>query len=58
MSFDVVLKAKLGNSDLTKSSKMAEKLGGKLETVDKATADKNDIGNKDQCCIPNPATMI
>ena len=43
MSFDVVLKAKLGNSDLTKSSKMAEKLGGKLETVDKATADKNDI---------------
>jgi Do/DeqQ family serine protease len=43
VSFDVVLKAKLGTSDLTKSSKMAEKLGGKLETVDKATADKNDI---------------
>jgi serine protease Do len=43
MSFDVVLKAKLGNTDLTKSSKMAEKLGGKLENVDKATADKHDI---------------
>jgi serine protease Do len=43
MSFDVVLKAKLGNADLTKSSKMAEKLGGKLENVDKATADKHDI---------------
>jgi serine protease Do len=43
MSFDVVLKAKLGTSDLTKSSKMAEKLGGKLETLDKATADKNDL---------------
>ena len=40
---EVVLKAKLGTSDLSKSSKMAEKLGGKLENVDKATAQKNDI---------------
>ncbi|MFM1972155.1 MAG: hypothetical protein RL185_837 [Bacteroidota bacterium] len=37
------LKAKLGNTDLASSSKAAEKLGGKLETVDKATAEKNDI---------------
>jgi S1-C subfamily serine protease len=43
MNFEVVLKAKLGTNDLSKSSKMAEKLGGKLETIDKATADKNDI---------------
>ena len=43
MNFDVTLKAKLGTNDLSKSSKMAEKLGGKLETLDKATADKNDI---------------
>jgi serine protease Do len=43
MNFDVVLKAKLGTNDLSKSSKMAEKLGGKLETIDKATAEKNDI---------------
>jgi Do/DeqQ family serine protease len=40
---EVILKAKLGTTDLSKSSKMAEKLGGKLETVDKATAQKNDI---------------
>ncbi len=37
------LKAKLGNTDLASSSKAAEKLGGKLETIDKATAEKNDI---------------
>jgi S1-C subfamily serine protease len=43
MNFDVTLKAKLGTNDLSKSSKMAEKLGGKLETIDKATAQKNDI---------------
>jgi S1-C subfamily serine protease len=43
MNFEVVLKAKLGTNDLSKSSKMAEKLGGKLETIDKATAQKNDI---------------
>jgi S1-C subfamily serine protease len=43
ISLEVILKAKLGTADLTKSSKMAEKLGGKLETVDKATAQKNDI---------------
>lgn len=43
ISLEVILKAKLGTADLTKSSMMAEKLGGKLETVDKATAQKNDI---------------
>jgi Do/DeqQ family serine protease len=43
ISFDVVLKAKLGTTDLSKSSKLAEKLGGKLETIDKATAQKNDL---------------
>ena len=43
MSLEVILKAKLGSNDLSKSSKMAEKLGGKLETIDKATAQKNDI---------------
>ncbi len=43
MSLEVILKAKLGSTDLSKSSKMAEKLGGKLETIDKATAQKNDI---------------
>ncbi len=37
------LKAKLGNTDLASSSKAAEKLGGKLETIDKATAEKNDV---------------
>jgi serine protease Do len=37
------LKAKLGTTDLASSSKAAEKLGGKLETIDKATAEKNDI---------------
>ena len=43
VSLDVILKAKLGSTDLAKSSKLAEKLGGKLETVDKAIAQKNDI---------------
>ena len=40
---NAVLKAKLGNTDLASSSKAAEKLGGRLETIDKATAEKNDI---------------
>lgn len=43
MPIEVVLKAKIGTNDLSKSSKMAEKLGGKLETVDKSIAQKNDI---------------
>ncbi len=43
ITLDVLLKAKLGSSDLSKSSKLAEKLGGKLENLDKATAQKNDI---------------
>ena len=43
MSLEVILRAKLGNTDLVKSSKAAEKLGGKLETIDKATAEKNDL---------------
>ena len=43
ITMEVTLKAKLGNSDLAKSSKAAEKLGGKLETLDKATAQKNDL---------------
>jgi serine protease Do len=40
---DIILKAKLGNTDVAKSSKMIEKLGGKIETLDKATAEKNEI---------------
>ncbi len=40
---EVILKAKLGSTDLAKSSKMGEKLGGKLENLDKATAQKHDI---------------
>ena len=43
MTMEVTLKAKLGITDLVKSSKAAEKLGGKLETIDKATAEKNDL---------------
>jgi len=43
MTMVVILKAKLGTTDLVKSSKAAEKLGGKLETLDKATAEKNDL---------------
>jgi Do/DeqQ family serine protease len=43
LTISLTLKAKLGTSDLAKSSKMAEKLGGKLETMDKATAQKHDI---------------
>ena len=44
MTFDIVFKAKLGGaSDLATSSKAAEKLGGKLETLDKTTAEKNDL---------------
>ena len=43
MTVEVLLKAKLGNADIAKSSKLIEKLGGKLETLDKATADKNEI---------------
>lgn len=43
LNLNATLKAKLGNTDLASSSKAAEKLGGKLETVDKATAEKNDI---------------
>jgi Do/DeqQ family serine protease len=40
----VVFKAKLGvASDLAASSKAGQKLGGKLESIDKATAEKNDI---------------
>jgi S1-C subfamily serine protease len=42
LTLNATLKAKLGNTDLA-SSKAAEKLGGKLETVDKATAEKNEI---------------
>ncbi len=43
LTLNATLKAKLGNTDLATSSKAAEKLGGKLETIDKATAEKNDI---------------
>ena len=43
ITLEVTLKAKLGNTDLVKSSKAAEKLGGKLETIDKTTAQKNDL---------------
>jgi len=43
LTVNATLKAKLGNTDLANSSKAAEKLGGKLETVDKATAEKNEI---------------
>lgn len=43
MSIPVVMKAKLGVTDLAKSSKVGEKLGGKLENIDKATADKYDL---------------
>jgi S1-C subfamily serine protease len=42
LTINATLKAKLGNMDMA-SSKAAEKLGGKLETVDKATAEKNEI---------------
>jgi S1-C subfamily serine protease len=42
-TIDIILKAKLGNVEVAKSSKMIEKLGGKIETLDKATADKNEI---------------
>ena len=38
-----VAKAKLGSTDLSKSSSAAEKLGGRLENLDKATAEKNDL---------------
>ena len=40
---DIILKAKLGNTEVAKSSELTEKLGGKIETLDKATADKNEI---------------
>jgi S1-C subfamily serine protease len=43
MTLEVTFKAKIGNTDLAKSSSAAEKLGGKLETLDKATAEKNDL---------------
>jgi serine protease Do len=43
IAINVVLKSKLGNADVAKNSKSATKLGGKLETLDKATAQKNDI---------------
>jgi Do/DeqQ family serine protease len=43
VNMDVILKGKLGNTDLANSSKVAEKLGGKLENLDKATAEKNDL---------------
>jgi Do/DeqQ family serine protease len=43
ITLDVTLRAKLGNTDLASSSKVAEKLGGKLETIDKNVAAKNDI---------------
>lgn len=42
-NIDITLKAKLGNTDVAKSSKMIEKLGGKFETIDKTTAEKNEI---------------
>lgn len=43
LTLNATLKAKLGNTDLASSSRAAEKLGGKLETIDKTTAAKNDI---------------
>ena len=44
MTVTATLKAKIGDeSNLASSSRAAEKLGGKLETIDKATAEKNDI---------------
>ncbi len=39
----IVMKAKIGVTDLAKSSKVGEKLGGKLETVDKLITEKYDI---------------
>jgi serine protease Do len=43
LTLEAFFKAKLGSTDLSKSSSAAEKLGGKLETLDKATAQKNDL---------------
>jgi Do/DeqQ family serine protease len=43
LTLNATLKAKLGNTDMASSSKAAEKLGGKLETIDKTTAEKNEI---------------
>ena len=43
LTLNATLKAKIGNTDLASSSKAAEKLGGKLETIDQATASKYDI---------------
>ncbi|MCX6332411.1 MAG: trypsin-like peptidase domain-containing protein [Bacteroidetes bacterium] len=44
LTVNAILKAKIGDeSNLASSSKAAEKLGGKLESIDKATAEKNDI---------------
>jgi S1-C subfamily serine protease len=44
MTFNATLKAKVGDdANLATSSKAAEKLGGKLETIDKTTAEKNDL---------------
>ena len=44
LTLNAILKAKIGDeSNLATSSKAAEKLGGKLESIDKATAEKNDI---------------
>jgi S1-C subfamily serine protease len=44
LPFPVIMKAKLGVTDLAKSSKVGEKLGGKLETVDKTISEKYDLG--------------
>ena len=44
LTFNATLKAKVGDdANLATSSKAAEKLGGKLETIDKTTAEKNDL---------------
>ncbi len=44
LTLNAILKAKIGDeSNLATSSKAAEKLGGKLESIDKTTAEKNDI---------------
>jgi S1-C subfamily serine protease len=45
LTLSAILKSKVGNasSDLASSSKAAEKLGGTLVNIDKATAQKNDI---------------
>ena len=43
INVDAELKGKLGNTDIASSSKAAEILGGTLTSLDKATAEKNEL---------------